>query len=82
MSMHAIYRYILITMILLVMIIKSPAVPVFDLDIPDTRINGPVSAITTFRNNLITYDGTRWRVDDTHVIAKSHFDLSGRITEE
>ncbi|MEI6519975.1 MAG: hypothetical protein WCO98_08060 [bacterium] len=80
--MEAINKYILIMVLSILLAIKLPAVPEFDLDIQDTKINGPVSAVTTFRNNLITYDGSRWRIDDTHVLSKNHFDLNGKITEE
>jgi hypothetical protein len=80
--MKTLNQYILIPILSFLLLSKSPATPVFDIDMQDTKINGPISQITTCRNNLITYDGIRWRIDDTHVITKTHFNLNGKIDEE
>jgi hypothetical protein len=80
--MHAKINQLLISFVLLSISYVSIANPAFDLDVDDTTILGPVSSIITYRNNLITFDGSRWRIDDSHVLSKSRYESNNLIAEE
>jgi hypothetical protein len=75
-------KYIFISIFFLLLQATSCALPVFDLDIQETTINGPVSTITCYRNDMITFDGIKWRVDDTRILTKTRFELNGQIADE
>ncbi len=81
MYMLVITKYQIIFFIFISLSIISSAVPSFDLDIQETAVNGPVSSITTYRNSLITYDGVRWRIDDSRMLSRIRYELNGLPAE-
>ncbi len=74
--------HLLIMIFLISLQTPSLTMPVFDLDLSASAVTGPIEYITTYRNNLITFDGLRWRIDDSLILTKTHFDINSKVIDE